>query len=96
VIGDRTAGAVTEALLFTHDYVRRKGFFVSAMAVTYGASVTVNDLIMTDGKSLENTGVTPDEIILPTSRDLAADNDVVLLRAVELAGVKPELKKVVP
>jgi len=53
VLGDHTAGAVTEALHFYHQYVRRKGFLVSALAVTYGVSVTVNNLIMTDGKSLD-------------------------------------------
>jgi C-terminal processing protease CtpA/Prc len=96
VIGDRTAGAVTEARRFTHEYFRRKGFLVSALAVTYGVSVTVNDLIMADGKSLENSGVFPDEIILPTSRDLAANNDIVLLRAAALAGVQLDLKKMTP
>jgi len=38
------------------------------IAVFYGASVTGADLVMTDGKSLEKTGVTPDVIILPTAR----------------------------
>jgi len=39
--------------------------------VVFGASVTEADLIMSDGKSLEKTGVTPDEIILPTPSQLA-------------------------
>jgi len=87
VLGDRTEGAVTEARHFFHDYFRRKGFFVSALAVTYGVSVTVNDLIMTDGKSLERVGVTPDEVILPAPSDLAMEHDPVLTRSAQLIGI---------
>lgn len=96
VLGDRTAGAVTEARHFPHEYVRKKGFLVSALAVTYAVSVTVNDLIMADGKSLERVGVTPDEIILPSPQDLAEENDPVLVRAAELAGSPLNLKKIKP
>lgn len=96
VLGDRTAGAVTEARHFPHEYVRRKGFLVSALAVTYAVSVTVNDLIMTDGKSLERVGVTPDEIILPSPQDLADENDPVLARAAQLTGSPLDLKKTKP
>ena len=53
----------------------------------FGASVTVGDLIMTDGKSLEKIGVTPDEIMLPSGRDLATTKDPVLAKAAKLAGV---------
>ena len=88
ILRDRTAGAVTESRRFTHEYFRRKGFFVSALAVTYGVSVTVNDLIMTDGKSLENAGVIPDEFILPTSGDLAANNDPVFTARSGVGGSK--------
>ena len=46
------------------------------------------DLIMADGRSLEKIGVTPDEKIVPSALDLAADRDVPLARAAELLGFK--------
>jgi C-terminal processing protease CtpA/Prc len=51
-------------------------------------SVTVQDVLMGDGKSLEGAGVTPDEVLLPTAADLAAGADPVLARAAALAGVQ--------
>jgi C-terminal processing protease CtpA/Prc len=81
VIGDRTAGAVMEALGFDES----QGADVK---VFYSFSITEADLTMKDGKSLEHTGVTPDELILPTAKDLASGSDPVLARAFELAGHK--------
>ncbi len=54
--------------------------------VFYAVSVTDADLIMADGKSLENVGVTPDEILLPTADDLRSQKDSVLSRAIAMAG----------
>jgi C-terminal processing protease CtpA/Prc len=86
VIGDRTAGAVMRARYYQHE--------VGLDVVTfYGANITEADLKMSDGKSLEKTGVTPDEIRLPTGADLAAKRDPVLAHAASLAGVKMGAEK---
>ncbi|MGH9599380.1 MAG: S41 family peptidase, partial [Terracidiphilus sp.] len=82
VVGDRTAGAVMEAVAYTMQF----GDFQAGSAVFYGASITRDNLIMTDGQSLENVGVTPDVPALEGAVDLAAGRDMVLARAVQVAG----------
>jgi C-terminal processing protease CtpA/Prc len=79
VIGDRSAGAVMVSRSFDHE---------SGVGGTlyYGASVTIADVIMPDGTSLEKTGVTPDEIVLPKATDIAAHNDPALSKAFSMAG----------
>jgi carboxyl-terminal processing protease len=94
VLGDRSAGAVTEAQFFEHT-VQLDG----ANVTPYGTLITVADLTMTDGKSLEGVGVTPDERILPTALDLAEGRDPVLARAAEIAGIRmtpEEAGKILP
>ena len=54
----------------------------------YGANITMADLIMTDGQSLEGKGVTPDKLMLPGASDLASLKDPVLAYAAETLGVK--------
>ena len=63
------------------------------VVVFWGVSVTDADLIMTDGKSLEKSGVTADETILPSAADLVAKRDPVMARAAELVGVKLDAEK---
>jgi carboxyl-terminal processing protease len=81
VIGDHTSGSVMES----KHYLEKMGF---ETVIFYGASITEWNLVMADGKSLEHTGVTPDEIALPSAKDLANGSDPVMTRAAELLGVK--------
>lgn len=81
VMGDRSSGSVMAARIFPY-HQGEVGEF------DYDFEVTVADVVMSDGKSLEHVGVTPDEMILPTAEDMAAGRDPVLARAVEAAGGK--------
>lgn len=81
VIGDKTAGEAMEAKEFEESSGGDNRVF-------FGFSITQADIVMSDGKSLEHRGVTPDEVIVPTAQDLAAGRDPVMARAAALAGVK--------
>ncbi|HET9712302.1 MAG TPA: S41 family peptidase [Pyrinomonadaceae bacterium] len=81
IIGDQTAGRVMTARRY-EDKVP-----VGLKVAYFGFSVTILDLIMSDGMSLEHRGVTPDEVRLPSPEDLAAGRDVVLSYAASLFGV---------
>ncbi len=85
VIGDRTAGSVMVGGLMS-SAVQLVSAGDELSLLPFGFSVTVADLIMKDGKSLERTGVTPDEVLLPTQDDLAAGRDPVLARAATMLG----------
>jgi C-terminal processing protease CtpA/Prc len=63
------------------------GFYFASSGVDYGAEVTVANLIMTDGKSLEHHGVMPDEVALPQPGDLESERDPVLSQAAKELGV---------
>jgi carboxyl-terminal processing protease len=81
VMGDVSSGSVMEAKHYTHTAG-------TDIVTFFGASITDANLIMTDGKSLEHTGVTPDEMSMPTAQDVAGSRDPVLSHAAEIAGVK--------
>lgn len=81
VIGDRSSGFVMQSLYHNQEMGTETVIF-------YGASITNADVIMSDGKSLEHTGVVPDVVIVPTAEDLAANRDPVLARAAEMLGIK--------
>ncbi|HEV2287706.1 MAG TPA: S41 family peptidase [Candidatus Acidoferrales bacterium] len=85
VVGDLSAGAVMESRIYPFQIGVMGG---NDLIVFYAASITHDNLIMTDGKSLESVGVTPDELIVPTGADLAAGRDPALAQAAQLAGAK--------
>jgi carboxyl-terminal processing protease len=83
VLGDVSAGAVMQSL--GHPLTMVTGI---STEVGYGVSVTNADVIMSDGKSVEHMGVTPDELVLPTAEDIREGRDPVLARAMEILGQK--------
>ena len=86
VVGDRSAGAVMRSKFYSHQL----GLDI---VVFYGTSVTDADVVMTDGKSLEHTGVVPDRLKLPANADLAKGRDPVLAFAASLVGVTLDSEK---
>lgn len=80
VVGDRSSGKVMEA---RQAYISA-GHYSPLFA---SMSVTVSDIRLRDGKSLENNPVVPDVIVLPTPDDLRAGRDPVLARAAAELGV---------
>lgn len=81
IIGDTSAGAVMESRFFP----MQTGV---GSTLYFGASITIADLIMTDGKSLEKVGVIPDEVVLPAGDDIAGQKDPVLSYAAKQFGVE--------
>ena len=69
VIGDRTAGAVMTGQVFGHA-IGTDGL------VFFATMVTVGDVRMSDGSTLEKVGVVPDEVALPAPSDLASGRDI--------------------
>ncbi len=88
ILGDTSAGAVMQSI--SYPFTMTAGI---NKEIYYAASITNADVIMSDGKSIEHIGVTPDETILPTAEDISKRRDPVLSRAVELLGgkISPEV-----
>jgi carboxyl-terminal processing protease len=83
VIGDHSSGAVMTSQSFVH------AAQIDAINVTqYWSSITIEDVVLSNGERLEGLGVTPDEEIVPTPADVAAGRDPILARAAALAGVE--------
>jgi C-terminal processing protease CtpA/Prc len=86
IVGDLSEGAVMRSQGYRYE-------MGSGTIIFYGASITDADAIMSDGKSLEHVGVSPDELLLPSGADLAARRDPVLSRAAALLGVELTAEK---
>lgn len=86
VMGDRSSGMVMQSRRHAHQIGIDK-------VIYYSASITEADVIMSDGKSLEVVGVTPDEILLPAAADMAAGRDTVLALAAARVGAKLDAEK---
>ena len=86
VIGDRSAGFVMQARWHPLKVGIKEG-------LAFGIVATNADIILSDGKSLEHVGVTPDELLLPTAEDMNLNYDSVLAHAASLAGIKLDPKK---
>ena len=87
VVGDQSSGSVMESIRYDLE------IFQGYRPVLYGLSVTVADILMTDGKSLENVGVTPDKVILKGAADIRNHYDPTLSYAASLAGVTIDAQK---
>ena len=86
VLGDRSAGAVMMSRACSHEVG-------SGTVIVVAASITIANIIMKDGHSLENTGVVPDEIKLATPESMAAGRDPLLAYAASLCGVTLDPQK---
>ncbi len=73
VVGDRTSGSVMMSRAYSH-------MIGDASGVFFASSISVADIIMSDGKSLEGVGVTPDETLLPARSGASRPRPLRLLR----------------
>ena len=72
VIGDKSAGMVMTSQIWESAYI--DGTYYQNITF-FALNVTVFDLIMTDGKSLEKTGVSPNVLSLPSALELVQRRD---------------------
>lgn len=81
IVGDRSMGAVMTSI------VRRREVGFTKL-LPFGASITISDVIMGDGNRIENVGVMPEFIVLPTGADMLARRDPQMAKALQLAGIQ--------
>ena len=91
VIGDRSAGAVMTSI--TMGLIRTDVYGFNLSTYPLGMSLTIGDVIMSDGNRLEHVGVIPDVPIIPTRLALSNGYDPVLSAAAAFYGVEltPEM-----
>ena len=86
IVGDVSRGAVMTSILLRMATTR--GTRSMNTASIYALSLTIGDLIMSDGNRLENVGVIPDYPVGPGPNALARKADPVLAYSAELFGAK--------
>ena len=86
IVGDVSAGAVMTSNYIT--MANARGVPDSQTISLYALNLTIADLIMRDGKRLENVGVIPDYPVGPTGKALFEKTDPVLAFSAELLGTK--------
>ena len=84
VYGDFSSGKVMTSIHVP--FVSMVSALVSEAIIRVGMSVTVGDVIMSDGSRLEKTGVVPDEVVVPTGLALSKRYDPVLAYAAAKMG----------
>jgi C-terminal processing protease CtpA/Prc len=84
IVGDRTMGALVTSRIFQRS--------VNAYDPSYFLSITIEGVVLPDGKPIEGVGITPDELMLPSATDLASNRDPVLSHAAARLGyqISPE------
>lgn len=85
IYGDVSSGSVMTSIQVPFEVI---GGFADYVNMNVGMSVTIADVVMRDGSRLENTGVIPDELLLPSGIALAKKTDPVLAYAALNFGAK--------
>ncbi len=89
IFGDQSAGAVmTSGVIGLADVRNVAGYEPQKANSFYEISLTIGDLIMSDGNRLEGLGVLPDFPVGPTALTLSQRSDPVSARAAALFGTK--------
>jgi len=84
IVGDISSGAVMTSIRFPMQLER--GTLDFGTITPYSASITIGDLIMSDGSRLEKIGVIPDLPAKPTGKALFENSDPVLAYTAKLFG----------
>jgi len=93
IVGDRSAGAVMTSVRGLNAYQRLTAADQKETLNIYGLSITIADLIMSDGKSLETVGVQPDIPALPSGDDVRSKRDVAMAKAAQFLGVSLDAER---
>lgn len=86
VVGDVTSGAVMASIYVP--LFRSASALADIIVSSVGMSVTVADVVMSDGGRLEHTGVVPDVPIVPNGLALSKKVDAVLSYAAHMFGAE--------